>query len=208
MAKPLMPKATAVWLVDNTALSFQQIAEFCDLHPLEVKGIADGEVAVGIVGYDPVANSQLSQKDLDASEADANVPLKLMSTGDMPRPVVRSKGPRYTPVAKRQEKPDAIAWLVRTYPAVKDAQIVKLVGTTKTTISAIRDRSHWNYANLQPRDPVLLGLCTQADFNKVVEKLQADEEKVKAAAEASASDFIPDNFFAGNAESKPEPSEG
>jgi uncharacterized protein len=169
MAKPLMPKATAVWLINNTALGFDQIAEFCGLHPLEVQGIADGEVAVGMVGLDPVANGQLTQEEIDRCVKDPTARLQ-MAKRDIPMPATRTKGPRYTPVSKRQDKPDAIAWLLRHHPELADSQIARLIGTTKPTIQAIRDRTHWNAPNIRPKDPVLLGLCTQTDLNSAVEK--------------------------------------
>lgn len=163
-----MPKSTAVWLVENTALTFTQIAEFCGMHPLEIKGIADGEVAEGIIGLDPISNGQLSKEEIIRCEKDATAKLKKISS-DMPDPLTRSKGPRYTPIAKRQDKPDAIAWLLRHHPELSESQIIRLIGTTKNTILSIRQRSHWNYANLKPRDPVLLGLCSQTDLNAAIE---------------------------------------
>jgi hypothetical protein len=169
MSTPLMPKATAVWLVDNTTLSFRQIAEFCGMHELEVQAIADGEVAAGIVGADPIANGQLTREEIQRGEADANATLRLASN-DRPIPVSRPKGPRYTPVAKRQDRPDAIAWLLKNHPELSDAQITKLIGTTKATINAIRDRTHWNAQNLKPRDPVTLGLCTMADLHAAIDR--------------------------------------
>ncbi|WP_343559268.1 DUF1013 domain-containing protein [Kiloniella sp. b19] len=176
MSQPLMPKATAVWLVENTALTFDQIAEFCGLHPLEVQGIADGEVATGIRGMDPVANSQLTREEIERCEADSSKDLQLLRKDNLPAPSKRTKGPRYTPIAKRQDKPDGIAWLVRHHPELSDADITKLIGTTKKTIQAIRDRSHWNISNITPRDPVLLGLCRQSDLNSLVEKARAAAE--------------------------------
>jgi len=178
MNLPLMPKATAVWLIDNTTLTFQQIADFCGLHPLEVQGIADGEVAMGIQGLDPTASGELTREEIKRCEDDSSGKLK-MSTRDLPQPTKRTKGPRYTPVAKRQDKPDAIAWLLRHHPELKDAQITRLIGTTKNTIQAVRERTHWNTANIRPRDPVLLGLCSQMDLNAIVQKAQ------KAAAKAN-----------------------
>jgi hypothetical protein len=160
MAKPLMPKATAVWLINNTALTFDQIAEFCGLHPLEVQGIADGEVAVGMVGLDPVANGQVTQAEIDRCVENPSARLQ-MAKRDIPMPATRTKGPRYTPVSKRQDKPDAIAWLLRHHPELADSQIARLIGTTKPTIQAIRERTHWNAPNIRPKDPVLLGLCTR-----------------------------------------------
>ena len=182
MAQLLMPKATAVWLVNNTTLTFEQIAEFCGLHSLEVQGIADGEVAIGIVGLDPTVNGQLTREEIARCEADPTGRLK-MEKPTIPLPAPRTKGPRYTPVAKRQDKPDAVAWLVRHHPELTDAQISKLIGTTKQTIAAVRDRSHWNFANLRPRDPVLLGLCTQSDLNAAVLRARKALEKSAAAKE-------------------------
>ena len=180
MPQLLMPKATAVWLVQSTTLTFEQIAEFCGLHSLEVQGIADGEVAVGIVGLDPTANGQLTKEEIVRCEADPTARLK-MQKATIPLPATRTKGPRYTPVAKRQDKPDAVAWLIRHHPELTDSQISKLIGTTKQTIAAVRDRSHWNFANLRPRDPVLLGLCTQGDLNAAVLRSRKALEKVAAA---------------------------
>ena len=167
----LMPKATAVWLVDNTALSFDQIAQFCKLHPLEVKAIADGESAQGIKGLDPINTGQLSREEIAKAEKDSNYQLKL-ATSKYVVPELRKKGPRYTPVSKRQDRPNAILWLVRNHPELKDAQISRLVGTTKNTIEQIRNRTHWNSANLQPVDPVALGLCSQIDLDFEVQKAE------------------------------------
>ena len=176
MATPLMPKATAVWLVDNTTLTFEQIADYCGLHPLEVQGIADGEVASGIQGSDPIANGQLTRENLEAAEKDASVKLELAKR-NLPEPSKRTKGPRYTPVAKRQDKPDAIAWFLRNHPELSDGQIGKLIGTTKNTINAVRDRSHWNSSNIRPKDPVLAGLCSQTDLNAAVAKARRAMER-------------------------------
>ncbi|AVM73830.1 DUF1013 domain-containing protein [Magnetospirillum gryphiswaldense] len=167
MALPLMPKATAVWLVENTALSFEQIAEFCGLHSLEVQAIADGEVATGIVGLDPVANGQLSKSELERCEANPDAHLKLNIT-DYPQPRAKPKGARYTPVSKRQDRPDAIAWLLKHHPELSDGQLCKLIGTTKPTIQSVREKSHWNAPNIKPRNPVTLGLCTESDLEKAV----------------------------------------
>lgn len=185
MTQILMPKATAVWLIDNTALSFEQVGAFCGLHPLEVQGIADGEVAVGIVGQDPTANGQLTADEIKRCEADPAATLK-MAKSDIPQPLTRTRGPRYTPVSKRQDKPDAVAWLIRHHPELSDAQVSRLIGTTKQTIAAIRDRSHWNAQNLRPRDPVLLGLCTQTDLNNAIIKAR------KAAGKPGTLDPLPD----------------
>ncbi|RJF89049.1 DUF1013 domain-containing protein [Oleomonas cavernae] len=169
MSLPLMPKATAVWLVENTSLTFDQIAKFCGLHPLEVKGIADGEVFQGIVGQDPVAQGQLTQEELDRAQANPKAELKV-SASTNPIPRARSKGPRYTPVSRRQDRPDAIAWLLRNHPELSDAQLCRLIGTTKPTIKAVRERSHWNSQNIKPVDPVTLGLCTQIELDQAVQK--------------------------------------
>ncbi|HSO48615.1 MAG TPA: cell cycle transcriptional regulator TrcR [Rhizobiaceae bacterium] len=173
---PLMPKATAVWLVDNTSLSFEQIATFCRLHPLEVKAIADGEAAQGIKGMDPISTGQLSRDELEKAQKDSNYRLKLQQS-KVKVPTVKRKGPRYTPVSKRHDRPNAIRWLIRNHPELKDAQIIRLVGTTKATIEAIREGHHWNAANLTPMDPVTLGLCTQIALDMEVSK--ANRGKVR-----------------------------
>lgn len=167
MPQPLMPKATAVWLVDNTALSFEQVADFCGLHALEVQGIADGEVAVGIVGLDPIANGQLTREEIARCEADPRARLELSKT-NIPQPRRRTKGARYTPVSKRGDRPNAIAWILKFHPEVSDSQLQKLLGTTKATINAVRDRSHWNAQHIKPQDPVSLGICSQIDLDAVV----------------------------------------
>ena len=177
MAAPLMPKATAVWLVDNTSLTFDQIADYCGLHRLEVQGIADGEVAIGIQGIDPIANSQLTRDEIERCEKDPSARLKMLKL-DLPEPSKRTKGPRYTPVAKRQDKPDAIAWLLRHHPELKESQIAKLIGTTKTTIQAVDERTHWNSPNIRPRDPVLLGLCSQGELNAAVDRARKRAERL------------------------------
>lgn len=165
----LMPKATAVWLVDNTALSFDQIATFCKMHPLEIKAIADGEAAQGIKGLDPINTGQLSREEIARAEKDINYRIKL-SEPKVHVPEAKRKGARYTPLSKRQDRPNAILWMVRNHPELKDAQISRLVGTTKSTIEQIRDRTHWNSANLQPMDPVTLGLCSQIDLDIEVDR--------------------------------------
>ncbi len=166
MSLPLMPKATAVWLIDKTALTFTQIADFCGMHPLEVQAIADGEVAQGIVGYDPVANSQVTAEEITRCEADGESRLKLLAPANPPPK--KGRGARYTPVAKRNDRPDAIAFVLRNFPQLSEAQVVKLLGTTKETIQKVRERSHWNSTNIKPRDPVILGLCSQTDLNATV----------------------------------------
>jgi len=167
MAAPLMPKATAVWLVENTSLTFEQIADFCELHPLEIQAIADGEVAIQMQGLDPVANGQTTMAEIERCQADADARVKL-SPRALPPQFVKHKGPRYTPIAKRQDKPDAIAFLLKSNPELSDGQISKLIGTTKPTIAAVRDRTHWNTANIKPRHPVGLGLCTIEELEEAI----------------------------------------
>jgi len=188
MNKPIMAKATAVWLVDNTTLTFKQIAEFCGMHELEVQGIADGDVAAGVKGFDPVANNQLDPAEIEKGEADPLYRLKLKfnpaAVGEEKR-----RGPRYTPLSKRQDRPAAILWLVKFHPELTDGQISKLVGTTKPTIQSIRERTHWNISNIQPIDPVALGLCKQSELDSAVQKaarkkaaegdLMSDDERRK-----------------------------
>ena len=181
---PLMPKATAVWLVENTALSFRQIADFCSLHELEVKGIADGDVAAGIKGMDPVTGGQLTREEIARGEADASYRLKILES-KVNIPVQRSTaGPRYTPVSRRGDRPDAIAWLLRYHPELPDSAIMKLVGTTKSTIASVKDRSHWNSSNIKPVDPVSLGLCSQLDLDFAVQKAARKAGKVVPDAAA------------------------
>src|ERR1700753_3985026 len=167
MTPPLMPKATAVWLVENTSLTFEQIADFCGLHPLEIQAIADGEVANQMQGLDPVANGQTTAEEIARCQDDPDARLAL-SPQAMPPQVVKHRGPRYTPIAKRQDKPDAIAFLLRTHPELSDAQISKLIGTTKPTIAAVRDRTHWNSPNIKPRHPATIGLCSQIDLEAAI----------------------------------------
>jgi hypothetical protein len=192
---PLMPKATAVWLVDNTSLTFEQIAEFCGLHVLEVKGIADGDVAHGIKGMDPISSGQLSRDEIAQAELDPSHRLKL-SEPKVEVPEVKTKrGPRYTPVSRRQDRPNAILWLLKNHPELKDSQIMRLVGTTKPTIIAIRERSHWNSPNLQAQDPVTLGLCSQIDLDAEVKKaaarLQRESKKAGGAEPAKSETLLP-----------------
>jgi hypothetical protein len=172
MAAPLMPKATAVWLVENTSLTFDQIADFCELHPLEVQAIADGEVANQMQGLDPVANGQTTMAEIERCQADPDARLRL-SPQAFPPQVVKHRGPRYTPIAKRQDKPDAIAYLLKSHPELSDAQISKLIGTTKPTIAAVRDRTHWNSPNIKPRNPVGLGLCTLQEMEEAISRARA-----------------------------------
>lgn len=178
--KPLMPIATAVWLIENTRLTFDQIADFCVLHPLQVKGVADGDVAAGVRGIDPITNHQLSREELEKAEADPEYRMHL----SRPKTLVAErtkKGPRYTPVSKRQNRPDAIAWLLKNHPEITDGQIAKLLGTTKSTIQTVRDRSHWNAQNISPTDPVGLGLCSQIELDMLVRKADAKRAKLAPA---------------------------
>ena len=177
--QPLMPKATAVWLVDNTTLTFDQIAEFVGLHPLEISGIADGEVAVGIKGFDPIVNNQLTREEIERCEKNPKLRLQLRAPAKTPKQ--KKKAPRYTPLSKRQERPAAIAWLVRNHPELADAQICKLLGTTKQTIEAIRNKTHWNSAGITPIDPVALGLCRQIDLDAAVAAASKKREDLIAS---------------------------
>ncbi|WP_049645510.1 DUF1013 domain-containing protein [Candidatus Rhodobacter oscarellae] len=201
MSKPIMAKATAVWLVDNTTISFKQIADFCGLHELEVQGIADGDVATGVKGFDPIANNQLTQEDIDTAQANPLFKLKLKfyaaAVGEEKR-----RGPRYTPLSKRQDRPASILWLVKFHPELTDGQISKLVGTTKPTIQAIRERTHWNISNIQPIDPVALGLCKQSELDAAVQKaakkkeadgeVMTDDERRKLVSTEQSLDMEPE----------------
>ena len=201
MNKPLMAKATAVWLVDNTTLSFKQIADFCGMHELEVQGIADGDVAAGVKGFDPIANNQLEPIEIERGQQDPAYKLKLKfnaaAVGEEKR-----RGPRYTPLSKRQDRPAAILWLVKFHPELNDGQIGKLVGTTKPTIQSIRDRSYWNIANIQPIDPVALGLCRQSELDAAVQKaakkkaaeggLMSDDERRKLVSTETSLGMAPE----------------
>ncbi|MEP3073611.1 cell cycle transcriptional regulator TrcR [Maricaulis sp.] len=191
MTEILMPKATAVWLVDNTSLTFEQIAGFCGLHPLEVKGIADGDVAVGVRGADPISNGQLTREEIEKAENNSDYRMTVVKPkyADLHTPAKR-RGPRYTPLSRRQNRPDAIAWLVRNHPELSDAQISKLIGTTKTTIQAVRERTHWNSANIKPTDPVSLGLCTQIDLDDQVKKASARRRKLEEENPEMLSDTL------------------
>jgi hypothetical protein len=180
--KPLMPKATAVWLVDNTSLSFEQIADFCGLHPLEVKGIADEDVAKGIKGQDPVSAGQLTREAIEAAEKDHKVRLKMAAPKHKMPAIKQKKAPRYTPVSKRQDKPDAVYWILRNHPEFADADIIKLIGTTKATIQKIRDRSHWNATNIKAVDPVTLGLCSQLELDLAVTRANQKRERAQQRA--------------------------
>ena len=183
--KPLMPKATAVWLIDNTSLTFEQIADFCGIHPLEVKGIADEDVAKGIKGIDPIATGQLTHEQIEEAEKNPEVRLKMAPAKYKMPHIKAKKTPRYTPVSKRQDKPDAIYWLLRNHPELTDADLMKLIGTTKATIAKIRDRGHWNSQNIKAVDPVTLGLCTQIELDFIVAR--AANRKPRPARKAAES---------------------
>ena len=186
MTDILMPKATAVWLVDNSSMTFEQIADFCGLHPLEVKGIADGEVARDIRGADPISNGQLSREELDAAQGDPKYRMKAQKSRHAELLKPQKKAPRYTPVSRRQDRPDAIAWFVRNHPEITDAQIAKTLGTTKSTIDQVRNRTHWNATNVKPVDPVSLGLIGQLELDALVKK--AAEKKTRDDARRAAAE--------------------
>lgn len=194
----LMPKATAIWFIDNTALTFEQISAFTGLHPVEVQALADEDVGLGIVGRDPIVNGELEQEELDKAQADSNYEMKIKNTRrDLPRVKQRAKGPRYTPVSKRGDKPDAISWLLKHHPEITDAQITRLVGTTKPTINAVRDRTHANSSTIRPRNPAELGLCTYKELEAASDKgLKAqgkDPEAIKAERLAQAAEAQKEN---------------
>ncbi|MBM85918.1 MAG: cytoplasmic protein [Rhodospirillaceae bacterium] len=188
MTQPLMPKATAIWLIDNTALTFEQIAEFCQLHVLEVQAIADGEVSIGMQGFDPIANGQLSRAEIERCAGDTTLRLK-QEKSELPKPVTKYKGPKYVPISKRGDKPDGIAWLLKHHPELKDSQIAKLVGTTKDTINKVRDRTHWNSQNITARHPVLLGLCPHQDLEQAV--IKAGGQTVSPEAQLESISEVP-----------------
>jgi hypothetical protein len=206
--KPLMPKATAVWLVDNTSLTFEQIADFCGLHPLEVKGIADEDVAKGIKGQDPVASGQLTRDQIEKAEADPKLRLKLAVSKHKMPPVKAKKIPRYTPVSKRQDKPDAVYWILRNHPEFTDADIVKLIGTTKATIQKIRERSHWNAPNIKAVDPVTLGLCSQIELDLAVERASHRRERLMKKVEKKGESLKPIEEIADAGEAPPSAEDG
>lgn len=182
-AYPLMPKATAVWLVDNTALTFDQIADFCGLHPLEVQALADGDVNAGIMGTSPILSGELTADEIARCEKNTTTRLKLLKT-DLPKPRVRAKGPRYTPVNKRQEKPNAIAFLLKTYPQLADVQIAKLIGSTKPTIESIRNKTHALTASIKPADPVVIGLCSGEELEKALKRANRRVEREQGGPKA------------------------
>jgi len=206
--KPLMPKATAVWLVDNTSLTFEQIADFCGLHPLEVKGIADEDVAKGIKGQDPVASGQLTRDQIEKAEEDPKIRLKLAPSKHKIPPVKQKKVPRYTPVSKRQDKPDAVYWILRNHPEFTDADIVKLIGTTKATIQKIRERSHWNAPNIKAVDPVTLGLCSQIELDLAVERASHRRERMMKKTDKHGETLKPIEETVGAVEAPPSAEDG
>lgn len=191
--KPLMPKGTAVWLIDHTSLTFEQIADFCDLHPLEVQGIADGEVARGVIGEDPLKSKQLTKEEIARCEKNPNARLELSEEA---KRIIKAKGKKakakYTPIARRQDKPDAIAWMLKNCPELSDAQIIKLIGTTRSMIESIRNRTHWNMTNIKPKDPVLLGLCSQVELDKVHAIAKAKAESMVAKERSDLDKTIAD----------------
>ncbi|HRK64163.1 MAG TPA: DUF1013 domain-containing protein [Terricaulis sp.] len=198
----LMPKATAVWLIENTSLAFNQIAEFCGLHPLEVQGIANEDVAKGIRGVDPIAGGFLSREEIAKGEADDSYKLKPLEQKRIDLPQVKKRGARYTPIARRQDRPDAIAWFLKNHPEIADSKIVKLIGTTKATIEQVRNRAHWNSNNIKPVDPVSLGLCSQIELDAVVSeaaaaKARADARAAKAEAKTlkAAQETVPPETY-------------
>jgi hypothetical protein len=201
--KPLMPKATAVWLIDNTSLTFEQIADFCGIHPLEVKGIADEDVAKGIKGIDPIATGQLTHEQIEEAEKNPEIRLKMAPAKYKMPHIKAKKTPRYTPVSKRQDKPDAIYWLLRNHPELTDADIMKLIGTTKATIAKIRDRGHWNSQNIKAVDPVTLGLCTQIELDFIVAR--AANRKPRPARKAAEGLKPVEETTAGMTETPEEP---
>lgn len=199
--KPLMPKATAVWLVEHTALSFEQVAVFCGLHVLEVKGIADGDVAQGIQGRDPVNAGQLTTEEIAHAEKDPKHELQIAPLKVAITPSSAKRGPKYTPVSRRHDRPNAVLWIIRNHPELKDSQIMRLVGTTKPTIAQIRDRSHWNSASLTPQDPVALGLCSQIDLDAEVHKGAKRIEKAGGPVAARGGSLLPTAETAGGLDS-------
>lgn len=201
--KPLMPKATAVWLVDNTSLTFEQIADFCGLHPLEVKGIADEDVAKGIKGQDPVSSGQLTREAILAAEQNPKTRLKMAPPKHKMPAVKQKKAPRYTPVSKRQDKPDAVYWILRNHPEFADADIIRLIGTTKATIQKIRERSHWNATNIKAVDPVTLGLCSQLELDLAVTRAGAKRDRAVKRAEKRGDTIKPVSETTGSGAPQP-----
>lgn len=183
MKLPLMPKATAIWLVDNTSLSFKQIGDFCGMHELEIKGIADGEVGVGIKGLNPIANNQLTKEEIEKCSNDTNTSLEIIVNEISTKTEQSNKKKKYTPLSKRQDRPDAVYWLIRNHPELKDSQVARLVGSTKSTIDAIKNRTHWNMTHIRPQDPVGLGLCKQIELDEALAKAERSMKRVQKKKE-------------------------
>ena len=183
MNLPLMPKATAIWLVENTSLSFKQIANFCGMHELEIKGIADGEVGAGIKGLNPVTNKQLTKEEIERCSNDTEANLQIIVNEVSTKTEQSKKKKKYTPLSKRQDRPDAVYWLIRNHPELKDSQVAKLVGSTKSTIDAIRNRTHWNMSNIRPQDPIGLGLCRQIELDEALAKAERSMKRAQKKKE-------------------------
>ena len=180
---PLMPKATAIWLVDNTSLSFRQIGDFCGMHELEIKGIADGEVGVGIKGLNPITSGQLTKDEIDRCADNEDESLKIIENEISEKTEQSKKKKKYTPLSKRQDRPDAVYWLIRNHPELKDSQVARLVGSTKNTIDAIRKRTHWNMANIRPQDPIGLGICRQVELDEALAKAERSMKRAQKKKE-------------------------
>ena len=183
MNLPLMPKATAIWLVENTSLSFKQIANFCGMHELEIKGIADGEVGAGIKGLNPISNNQLTKEEIERCSDDSDLELQIITNEISAKTEQSKKKKKYTPLSKRQDRPDAVYWLIRNHPELKDSQVARLVGSTKSTIDAIRNRTHWNMSNIRPQDPIGLGLCRQIELDEAIAKAERSMKRAQKKKE-------------------------
>ena len=183
MNLPLMPKATAIWLVENTSLSFKQIADFCGMHELEIKGIADGEVGAGIKGLNPITNNQLTKEEIERCSNDTDLELEIIVNEISTKTEQSKKKKKYTPLSKRQDRPDAVYWLIRNHPELKDSQIARLVGSTKSTIDAIKNRTHWNMTNIRPQDPIGLGLCRQIELDEAIDKAERSMKRAQKKKE-------------------------
>ena len=183
MNLPLMPKATAIWLVENTSLSFKQIANFCGMHELEIKGIADGEVGSGIKGLNPITNNQLTKEEIERCSNDTDLELEIIVNEISTKTEQSKKKKKYTPLSKRQDRPDAVYWLIRNHPELKDSQIARLVGSTKSTIDAIKNRTHWNMTNIRPQDPIGLGLCRQIELDEAIDKAERSMKRAQKKKE-------------------------
>ena len=190
MNLPLMPKATAIWLVENTSLSFKQIANFCGMHELEIKGIADGEVGAGIKGLNPITNNQLAKEEIERCSEDSDLELQIITNEISAKTEQSKKKKKYTPLSKRQDRPDAVYWLIRNHPELKDSQVARLVGSTKSTIDAIRNRTHWNMANIRPQDPIGLGLCRQIELDEAIAKAERSMKRAQKKKEKEERDRL------------------